>query len=248
MISSQKSEWNGYVRLDFPFQEHSAILVLPNKPRDDGKWLLKTEYFGAFPAFELEMLKRGYHLAHIQNTTRWCIPEDTDRQAAFCKYLYTEFNLAPKCILVGMSCGGMQAMYLAGKHPELVEALYLDAPVLNLLSCPCNVGRGERGAMYEEMVRATGKTISTLINDRSQPIDFANSLIRNRIPLALICGDSDTVVPYCENGEILANKYRASGIPFFEVVKANCSHHPHGLEDLVPLLRFFGERESYDEA
>jgi hypothetical protein len=44
---------------------------------------LKTEYFGAFPAFELEMLNRGYYVAHIKNTTRWCLPEDTDAKA-FC--------------------------------------------------------------------------------------------------------------------------------------------------------------------
>ena len=239
------SEWNGFRRLDFTFMEHNAILICPNTPRKDGKWLFKTEYFGAFPAFELAMLEQGYHVAHVKNTTRWCLPEDTDRQAAFCEFLHHEFGLAKTCMPVGMSCGGMQAVYLAAKYPHLVAALYLDAPVLNLLSCPCNVGRGDGGKMYEEFVEKTGKTISTLLNDRNHPIDYADKLIAHQIPLALICGDQDTVVPYEENGTILAQKYRASGLPFLEILKPGCDHHPHGLEDMAPLISFTQKYYSY---
>lgn len=230
--------WNGYRRLDFTFLEHPAILVCPNNPREDKKWLFKTEYFGAFPAFELAMLERGYYVVHIKNTTRWCLPEDTERQASFGAFLQAEFGLAKTCMPVGMSCGGMQAVYLAAKHPHLVSALYLDAPVLNLLSCPCSVGRENGGKMYEEFVNATGRTVTTLINDRNHPIDYADKLIEYRIPLALICGEADTVVPYLENGAVLAQKYRASDVPFMEVVKPDCDHHPHGLTSQDALIAF----------
>lgn len=238
MIQTNESEWYQYRRLDFTFRGHKAILVCPNKAREDGKWLLKSEYFGAFPDFELVMLAQGYHVAHIQNTTRWCLPEDTDRQALFCEYLHFEFGLSKTCLPVGMSCGGMQAVYLAAKYPEVVSLLYLDAPVLNLLSCPCRVGRGNGGEMYEEFVRATGKTVSDLINDRNQPIDYVDRLIENKIPIALICGEKDTIVPYLENGAVLAQKYRASGLPFLEILKPNCDHHPHGLNSLDQLVSF----------
>ena len=154
------------------------------------------------------------------------------------RFLHSEFKLAETCMAVGMSCGGMQAVYLAAKYPHLTAVLYLDAPVLNLLSCPCNVGRGDAGSMYEEFVRMTGRTISTLINDRNHPIDYADKLIENQISLALICGDQDTIVPYAENGAILSSKYRLSSIPFMEILKPNCDHHPHGLENLTPLLSF----------
>ncbi len=238
MSQISQTEWNGFCRLDFSFMEHNAILICPHNTRTDRKWLFKTEYFDAFPAFELAMLERGYHVAHVQNTTRWCLPEDTEHQALFCDFLSHEFGLSKKCMPVGMSCGGMQAVYLAAKFPHLVSALYLDAPVLNLLSCPCNVGRGDGGAMYEEFVRKTGKTISTLINDRTHPIDFADHLIKHKIPLALIGGGKDTVVPYSENGAMLAQKYRESELPFLEIVKPDCNHHPHGLENMQPLIDF----------
>ena len=88
-----KSIWNDFERLDFQLDGRKAILVCSKTPRADKKWLLKTEYFGAFPAFELEMLNRGYYVAHIKNTTRWCLPEDTDAKALLCEFLTNELGL-----------------------------------------------------------------------------------------------------------------------------------------------------------
>lgn len=232
-----KSEWNGFERLDFLLDGRGAILVCPRTPRADKKWLFKTEYFGAFPSFELEMLERGYYVAHVENTTRWCLPEDTDAKAMLCDFLSNEFGLYPKCMTVGMSCGGMQSVYLADKYPQYVAAMYLDAPVLNLLSCPCGLGVAEVN-FYDEYVKATGKTVSDLINYREHPIDKVDMVIAAGIPTILVCGDSDKIVPYVENGKVLAEKYRKSDVPFVEILKENCDHHPHGLDDLSPLIEF----------
>ena len=86
-----ETEWNDYKRLDFEFQGRKAILVFPEKPCEDKKWLFKTEYFGAFPSFELEMLERGYHVAYLQNVTRWHDASDDDAKAEFCEFLHMEF-------------------------------------------------------------------------------------------------------------------------------------------------------------
>jgi pimeloyl-ACP methyl ester carboxylesterase len=138
---------------------------------------------------------------------------------------------------VGMSCGGMQAVYFATKYPQYVSAIYLDAPVLNLLSCPCGVGVATN-KLYEEFVGAMGITASDLINYRNHPIDNAHKLIESRIPVFLICGGVDSVVPYVENGKILSEMYRKSDVPFFEIVKPDCDHHPHGLDDNTVLIEF----------
>ncbi len=229
--------WNGYKKIDFEFEGKNAILVYPETPVKGNKWLFKTEYFDAFPDFQIKMLENGYFLAHIENTTRWCLDEDTERQYSFAKFLHKEFGLNEKCMTVGMSCGGMQSVYLGAKHPDIISCLYLDAPVLNLLSCPCGLGKGTT-EMYEEFVTATGKTIEDLINYRKHPIDYVDDLIKNDIPVFLICGDSDTVVPYEENGEELYKKYIKSGKTVFRVVKEDCDHHPHGLTDNTPLVEF----------
>lgn len=104
------------------------------------KWLYKTEYFTAFPSFQIEMLECGYYLAHMKNITCWCPAEDTDARPRFCEFLKKEFGLADTCMPVGMRCGGMQTVCFAAKYPQYVSAVYLDAPVLNLLSCPCGAG------------------------------------------------------------------------------------------------------------
>ena len=109
------NEWNGYQCLEFSFQDRVAKLVCPKKSCEGNKWLFKTEYFGAFPAFELEMLNKGYHVAYIANKTRWHDESDDAVKEAFCQFLYEEFELNEKCVPVGMSCGGMHAIYFAAE-------------------------------------------------------------------------------------------------------------------------------------
>ncbi len=232
-----KTEYQGFEMLEFAFEGRECKLVIPKNPREDKKWFYKTEYFTAFPSFQIEMLNRGYYLAHMKNITRWCPDEDTDARPRFCELLKKEFGLSDTCMPIGMSCGGMQAVYFAAKYPQYVSAIYLDAPVLNLLSCPCGVGIAEN-KLYEEFLGARGITASDLINFRNHPIDNVYKLIENRIPVALICGDSDRVVPYVENGKALSQMYRKTDIPFLEIIKEGCDHHPHGLYDNTPIIEF----------
>ncbi len=231
-----ESVWSGFRRLDFVFEDKHAVLICPNQATEERKWLFKTEYFDAFPEFEIQMVTKGYYLAHVDNTTRWCLSEDTERQARFAAFLTEKYGLARKCMPVGMSCGGMQAVYLAAKYPELIAAMYLDAPVLNLLSCPCAVGDAT-DIMYEEFVHATGWTRSDMINYRKHPIDYVDCLIEHQIPVFLVSGDSDGMVPYHENGKYLAEKY-AKSPHFYQIIKPGCDHHPHGLADYTPLIEF----------
>lgn len=237
MTDYSEQQWNGYRRIDFLFDGKAAALICPENAGKEKKWLFKTEYLDAFPAFEIAMLERGYFVAHVDNETRWCLNTDTERQARFARYLHEEFGLNKKCMPVGMSCGGMQAVYFADEYPELVAAMYLDAPVLNLLSCPCGIGSAGN-EMYNEFRAATGKDITELINYRNHPIDNVDRIIENRIPVFLVCGDSDTVVPYNENGYCLAEKYEKTDIPFVKIVKPNCDHHPHGLDSQELLIEF----------
>lgn len=150
-----ESIWNGFKRIDFEFDGKHAILVFPHEANENKNWMLKTEYFDAFPAFEIEMLKRGWHLAYVANVTRWCLDEDLDRKARFAEYLAKEFGLYKKCLPVGMSCGGLIGTKFAARYPEYVSALYIDAPVMNFLSCPAGVGTAG-GDMFPEFENAMG--------------------------------------------------------------------------------------------
>ena len=232
-----ESTWNGFKRIDFLFEGRECILVFPEHAVEGKNWLLKTEYFGDFPSFEVQMLARGWHLAYIKNVTRWCLDEDLDLKDRFADFLHREYSLAEKCVPVGMSCGGLIACKFAARHPNRVAALYLDAPVMNLLSCPARVGRGESKTL-NEFVNATGITLSELISYREHPIDKMPILLDNNIPIALVYGDSDDVVPYHENGMLLEKYYNAGGGNILAIGKPGCAHHPHGLEDNTPIIEF----------
>ena len=229
--------WNGFRRIDFEFEGREAILVFPDNANQEKNWLLKTEYFDAFPNFEVKMVKRGWHLAYIKNVTRWCLVEDLDLKKRFAEYLSAEYGLYSKCVPVGMSCGGMIAVKFAARYPQLVSALYLDAPVMNLLSCPAALGVATV-SLWEEFAEHTGTTLSELICYREHPIDRMHILLENNIPVMLVYGDSDEVVPYCENGALLEKYYRDNGGIITAIGKAGCGHHPHGLEDNSPIIEF----------
>ena len=239
-----ESTWNGFKRLDFVFEGRQAILIVPDKAVEGKKWLLKTEYFDAFPNFEIEMVRRGYHLAYIKNESGWHKPGDSEAKRRLADFLTAEFGLHEKCLPVGMSCGGLQAMYFTGHCPEKVAALYLDAPVMNMLSCPCAIGRdvSQRQAafdrMYQGMIAAHGMMVHDMLNYRNHPIDQAPAIVKNNIPVILVSGDADYVVPYHENGKALKEYMLANGGNYTEVIKPGGDHHPHGLEDVTPLVEF----------
>ena len=71
-------KWNGFDLKRENFNGRELIIVFPEKGTENGRWALKTEYFNAFPAVEIELVKKGYHLVHLKNITRWCKQEDTD--------------------------------------------------------------------------------------------------------------------------------------------------------------------------
>ena len=227
--------WNGFKRIDFEFEGREAILVFPETPEENKKWMLKTEYFDEFPNLEIEMIKRGWHLAYIKNITRWCLDEDLDLKRRFADYLTAEFGLHKKCLPIGMSCGGLIASKFAARYPEYVQALYLDAPVMNFLSCPAGIGKAGNG-MMQEFIDATGMNLIDLINYRENPVDKMDILIQNNIPVIMVYGDSDDVVPYDENGQILEEYYRKNNGNITVFGKENCRHHPHGLIDNTSII------------
>ena len=212
-----------------------VIILHPEKP--NGKWAIKTEYFEAFPAVQDTLLNMGYYIAHIKNITRWHDPSDTDARAELCKYMSERFNLG-KCVIIGMSCGGMQGIYFASKYPELVSVLYLDAPVVNFLSCPAGLGKKTSASYYDEFYQHTGIDISTLLSYRNHPLDHLPNLVKHNIPVILVSGDSDTIVPYDENGKLIDDIYTANNCIIKTIIKKGADHHPHSLEDNTPIIDF----------
>ena len=109
---------------------------------------------------------------------------------------------------------------------------------MNFLSCPAHIGRETGEELWDEFVSATGMTLSQLLSYRENPIDKMGLLLENRIPVIMVYGDTDDIVPYCENGAVFEKFYRENGGVIEVIGKKDCGHHPHGLDDNTPIIEF----------
>ena len=235
--------WNEFEIKNFTFAERKAVIIYPDC-EPNGKMILKTEYLDAFPNFDIAMLKRGYYLIHVSHRSRWAPDEEIDIMADFIRYCARELHASERCILEGMSCGGLQAARLAEYYPELTAVMYLDAPVLNILSM---AGLGEckedlLDGFWREIVATYGVSRSTIINFRKSPIDNMTPLIEHNIPVIMLYGNADNIVIYEENGKVLEQYYKEKDGNIKVIAKSMCGHHPHGLDDPTPIIEFI-ERE-----
>ena len=233
--------WHGYFVEHFVFEGQEAIIVHPKEGTSIRRLAVKTEYWNEFADTEIALVENGFHLCYLKNKNRWGIAEDLDRKARFVQYVADSYGLNQKAVPVGMSCGGLIAIKFAAKYPQLVSCMYLDAPVLNYMSCPCGFGIGSplggvRGV--DEILNALNLTLSELISYREMPMDQLPLLVKHKIPVVMVAGDADMIVPYEENGILLQKAYESARIPIQVFMKPGCGHHPHGLEDYRPVVDF----------
>ncbi len=243
-LQATEADWRGFRMLNFKFEDRDAILVLPAQP--NGRVAMKTEYFGAFQDTEYALVREGYTLAFLTNRNRLGTDVDHHARARFIDMLAEKAGLRRRVVLVGMSCGGLIAVNFASRYPAYVSFVYLDAPVMNFLSWPMGWGIGTANADGEgwaELQAAYGFTLTEFINYREHPMDRLHVLTEHRLPCALVYGDADDVVPFTENGIHVQRHYEACGMPIFVHGKPGCGHHPHGMADPAPLVRYIMENE-----
>ena len=223
--------WFGFQCTHFTFEDRDAIIVFPKEVRPGSPWVLKTEYWDAFPDVEVRLLKQGFHVAYVQNKNRWFTQEECDAKARFVRFVSQQYNLNPKCVPVGMSCGGGYAVKFGGMYPELIKCMYIDAPVLNFCSIPGRIGGNPiYVSMWEdEFVPAYGGIKHyQLPGSQEHPICQADSLVSHKIPVLLVYGTEDTTVIYEENGKLLEDAF--AGTDLLTVIDVPYrGHHPHGI-------------------
>jgi len=236
---------DGYTQIEFEFKEKKAIALLPPEDIKNGKTVFKPEYFGAFPDLQLELVRRGYTMIFVSNRNRWGTDSELADQYEFINYCARELNISNKVITVGMSCGGMMSVLLAAKYPDCVEALYIDAPVMNFLSCPANLGNAPDvlDSMWTEFENAWGMTKRELLLFRGHPIDMIPVLVKNKVKIYMAYGDSDKTVPYEENGIALERAYKEAGLDSLLYIdkKIGVDHHPHGPSDINFAIKYLEE-------
>lgn len=148
-FTGEKTDWHGFDRYDFVMSESTlqiksvkatqregtgvagpqngmrrCIVVVPKQAAEGNPWSWRGCYWDHQPQAEIELLKRGFHIAYI--TT------DPDRTwEVWYNFLVNEHGLSPKPAFIGMSRGGANSFTWGTEHPDKVLAICADNPGLS---------------------------------------------------------------------------------------------------------------------
>lgn len=224
-------------REEFVFEGHRCVVYVPDTPAPGRPWIWRTEFLGAFDTVDRALVARGWHLVTVSLSDRYGCPSAVEDMHSFHGMVTERYALPAKAVMEGFSRGGLYACNYARRYPELVAGLYLDAPVLDIRSWPGGKGAGRCSPdCWVECLEIYGLTEETVKDFTDQPLDHAAEFAR--FPVLLIVGAADTDVPYAENGEPFARVLREQGCDLCVIVKPDCAHHPHSLEDPAPAVEF----------
>jgi pimeloyl-ACP methyl ester carboxylesterase len=108
-----------------------------------------------------------------------------------------------KPCLLGRSRGGLWVTNWACDHPERFSGLAGIYPVLDFRTYP---GLEKTAAAYHLSVQSLEQRIDDL-----NPIARADAIAKAKLPVFIIHGDEDKVVPLKPNSAALAERYRSAG-------------------------------------
>jgi len=223
-------KWKNFTSHDFKVNGNSCKLVVPDKAAPARPWVWRARFFGHEPQADIALLKKGFHVAYANVGGLYGAPPAVKRWNEFYKYVTTEHKLAPKVALEGMSRGGLIIFNWAAANPDKVSCIYGDAPVCDIRSWP-----GERDT---KCLKVYGITVEQLADFKENPIDHLAPLAKAKIPILIVAGDADKVVPMKENALVIQERYKKLGCEIILISKKGVGHHPHSLKDPTPIVEF----------
>src|SRR6266478_5629073 len=146
----EKSSWHGFDRYDFvmdssdlsvrPFKrpagensgvgspangERRCIVVAPQQAAPGKPWSWRGCYWDHQPQTEIELLRRGFHVAYSSADATL---KPGKEWVAWHAYLTEKHGLSKKPAFIGMSRGGEYAYTWATTNPDNVSCIYADKP------------------------------------------------------------------------------------------------------------------------
>lgn len=153
-FEGDKIDWHGFDRYDFVMDEQTlsivpfkalageesgsiaapskgqrrCVVVVPKQPAAGSPWSWRGVYWNHQPQTEIELLKRGFHIAYISADGTLKPGRQWD---AWYGYLTQQHGLSSKPAFVGMSRGGEYSYAWATANPDRVSCIYADNPGMN---------------------------------------------------------------------------------------------------------------------
>jgi hypothetical protein len=106
-----------------PKGQRRCIVVVPKQNAPGNPWSWQACYWDHEPQTEVELLRRGFHIAFIT-------PDPGKQWDAWYSYLTEQHGLAKKPAFIGMSKGGVNEYDWTTANPEHVSCIYADNPAI----------------------------------------------------------------------------------------------------------------------
>ncbi|MBI1373183.1 MAG: prolyl oligopeptidase family serine peptidase [Phycisphaera sp.] len=240
-------DWKGFERHDFKVADRAAYVVVPKTPAAGNPWYWRTRFPGVAINDDLDLLNRGWTVAYIDVSNLYGAPTAVQAMDAFYDEMTGKYGLSTKPVLKGLSRGGLFIFNYAAAHPDRVAAIYGDAPVCDFKSWPGGKGTGKGSTGdWKRLIGVYGfKDEAEAIAYTHNPIDNLEPIAKAHVPVLIVAGDSDHVVPFVENGGVVQQRIEKLGGHIKVILKPGCDHHPHGLTDAAPIVEFILEQADY---
>lgn len=194
----------------FEIDGHKAFVYAAPVPAEGKPWLWYAptlngvSLFGRKMYFEALMgagiSLAGFDLGEVRGS-----PASTTKFTVFYEAM-VERGYSPKPILLGQSRGGIMMLAWGMRHPDKVRAFVGIYPVCNLASWPL---KNSKAATLADFALPESELVAKL--SQFNPVDNLQGLLANQVPMFVVHGDSDTVVPYDDNTGLLKERYEAGG-------------------------------------
>lgn len=225
----------GAKRYTFKFEGYKAYFDEPVAAKPGRPWMWCMKWPDAFAEFtgQVDCVRRGYYYVYLDDID-WMSPKGVEIAKRFHDFLVEKLGFAQKANLIGMSWGGFYSTRYAAAHPEDVSRIYFDAPLMNFAAFnlsgwpAAKVWGSPEGGDWSK--------------DPRMPINLADKIAKAKIPVLLLYGGADTVVPPSKNCEIFIPRFKAAGGDIKVFKRDMYGHHPHGFqgaENVGAIVDFF---------
>ncbi len=238
LISGELGSFHGYTMYSFLFEDRQCRVVVPNKPAEGNPWLWRARFFGHRPEVDLALLQRGFYIAYVDVADLYGSPAAVQLWNEFYELLNSRYLFADKVALEGMSRGGLSVFNWAAENPEKVACIYVDAPVCDIKSWPGGLQNGMGSTEdWQKCLAAYNFTEEEAKEYQQNPINKVQPLVENQIPLLVVAGDQDRIVPYAENAQLMVEQYEEHDGEVKVILKKG-EGHVHGLSNPRPIIQF----------
>lgn len=165
--------------------------TLPGYPDEHEKWMHE------------QFLAAGIAVAGIDVGEAYGNPQGREWFTALYSELTKNRGFAAKPCLLGRSRGGLWVTSWAAEHPDKVAGIAGIYPVFDLRTYPGLANAAPAyGLKPDELAAKLGE---------HNPIEKVSVLAKAKVPVFIIHGDDDKVVPLKENSAELVARYKAAG-------------------------------------